>query len=203
MSNVKKQTEPTTINSTVDALLQQLRDSYTAAVAKLEAERDALEQESQGIQAAANKLRIPLPAQAREAQRQADKLLLQGKPEAAAAKYALQRQAESAPAVMEQRCRAITVRCGQIAASEEAIARRVYDQWYPGLHATLVAEQTAMCDALDSAWVGIQRYAGETGIGGIGGIIKANSENDLTARDHGEEKPIYGRLVDWFGGRQR
>ena len=80
MSNVKKQTEPTTINSTVDALLQQLRDSYTAAVAKLEAERDALEQESQGIQAAANKLRIPLPAQAREAQRQADKLLLAANP---------------------------------------------------------------------------------------------------------------------------
>jgi alkanesulfonate monooxygenase SsuD/methylene tetrahydromethanopterin reductase-like flavin-dependent oxidoreductase (luciferase family) len=144
-----------------------------------------------------------LPAAAREAQRQADVLLLAGEPEAAAAKYAKQRQAESAPAKLEDRRRTIAVRCGQIAAEEEAIARRVYDQWYPGLHATLVAEQTAMCDALDSAWVGIQRYAGETGIGGIGGIIKANSENDLTARDHGEEKPIYGRLVDWFGGRQR
>jgi hypothetical protein len=81
MSNVKKQTEPTTINSTVDALLQQLRDSYTAAVAKLESERDALEQESQGnSEQQANELRIPLPAQAREAQRQADKLLLQANP---------------------------------------------------------------------------------------------------------------------------
>jgi ABC-type transporter Mla subunit MlaD len=202
MSNVKKQTEPITITSTVNDLLQQLRDSYTAAVAKLESERDVLEQESATIQTAANELRIPLPAQAREAQRQADKLLLAGKPEEAAAKYALQRQAESAPGKLEQRCRAISARIGEIASEKEAIARRVYDQWYPGLHATLVAEQTAMCDALDSAWVGIQRYAGETGTGGIGGIIKANSENDLTARDHGEEKPIYGRLVDWFGGRR-
>jgi hypothetical protein len=59
-----------------------------------------------------------------------------------------------------------------------------------------------MCDALDAAWTGIVRYAGETGTGGIGGIIKANLENDMTARDHGEEKPLYGRLVSWFGGRR-
>jgi len=43
MSNVKKQTEPTTINSTVDALLRDLRTTLSAAVAKLESERDALE----------------------------------------------------------------------------------------------------------------------------------------------------------------
>jgi hypothetical protein len=202
MSNVKKQTEPITITSTVDALLQQLRDSYTTATAKLASERAELEEESQGILKKANDLRIPLPAQAREAQRQADKLLLAGKPEEAAAKYALQRQAESAPGKLEDRRRTIAVRCGQIAAEEEAIARRVYDQWYPGLHAALVAEQLSMCDALDAAWTGIVRYAGETGTGGIGGIIKANLENDMTARDHGEEKPLYGRLVSWFGGRR-
>ena len=144
MSNVEKQTEPITITSTVDALLQQLRDSYTTATAKLASERAELEEESQGILKKANDLRIPLPAQAREAQRQADKLLLAGKPEEAAAKYALQRQAESAPGKLEDRRRTIAVRIGEIAREKEAIARRVYDQWYPGLHAALVAEQTAM-----------------------------------------------------------
>ena len=202
MSNVKKQTEPITITSTVDRMLLELRTTFAAATLALDTERAKLEAESQGILKQANDLKQKLAAQGREAERQADKLLLAGKPAESAAKYALQRLAESAPGKLEDRRRTIAVRCGQIAAEEEAIARRVYDQWYPGLHATLVAEQTAMCDALDSAWGGIQRYAGETGIGGIGGIIKANSENDLTARDHGEEKPIYGRLVDWFGGRQ-
>jgi hypothetical protein len=38
-----------------------------------------------------------LAAQGREAERQADKLLLAGKPAESAAKYALQRLAESAP----------------------------------------------------------------------------------------------------------
>jgi hypothetical protein len=201
MSN-KQQTEPITISSTVNDLLQQLRDSYTAAVAKLEKERADLEEESQGILKKANELRIPLPAQAREAQRQADKLLLAGKPEEAAAKYALQQQAERAPAVMEQRCRTIAVRCDQIASEKEAIARRCFAEWYPRLRAALVAEQTAMCDALDSAWVGIQRFAGAHGIDGIGGVLTSDMPGDLTARERGEEKPIFGRLVDWFGGRR-
>ena len=190
------------ITVTVDSLLQQLHTTLAGAVAKLEAERAELEAESQGILETANDLKQKLPAAAREAQRQADVLLLAGEPEAAAAKYAKQRQAESAPAKLEDRRRTIAVRCGQIAAEEEAIARRVYDQWYPGLHAALVAEQLSMCDALDAAWTGIVRSAGETGTGGIGGIIKANLENDMTARDHGEEKPLYGRLVSWFGGRR-
>jgi alkanesulfonate monooxygenase SsuD/methylene tetrahydromethanopterin reductase-like flavin-dependent oxidoreductase (luciferase family) len=190
------------ITVTVNELLQQLRDSYAAATSGLNTERQKLEAESQGILETANDLKQKLPAAAREAERQADKLLLAGKPEEAAAKYAKQRQAESAPGKLEDRRRTIAVRCGQIAAEEEAIARRVYDQWYPGLHAALVAEQLSMCDALDAAWTGIVRYAGETGTGGIGGIIKANLENDMTARDQGPERAIYGRLVAWFGGRR-
>ena len=202
MSNVKKQTEPITITSTVDRMLLELRTTFAAATLALDTERANLEAESQGILKQANDLKQKLAAQGREAERQADKLLLAGKPAESAAKYALQRLAESAPGKLEDRRRTIAVRCGQIAAEEEAIARRVYDQWYPGLHAALVAEQLSMCDALDAAWTGIVRYAGETGTGGIGGIIKANLENDMTARDQGPERAIYGRLVAWFGGRR-
>jgi hypothetical protein len=190
------------ITEIVTTKLQELRTTFAAATLALDTERDKLEEESQGILKQANKLRLPLPAQAREAQRQADKLLLAGKPEEAAAKYALQRQAESAPGKLEQRCRTIAARIDQIASEKEAIARRCFAEWYPRLRAALVAEQSAMCDALDAAWTGIVRFSGETGTGGIGGILKASMENDLTARDQGPERAIYGRLVSWFGGRQ-
>jgi hypothetical protein len=185
--------------STVDSLLQQLRTTLAGAVAKLEAERDKLEEESQGIQAAANELKLLLPAKAREAERAADVLLLQGKSQEAAAKIKEQKQAERAPAEMEQRCRAITVRIGEIASEKKAIARRCFAEWYPRLRAALVAEQLAVCDALDSAWVGLCRYAGDHGIDGIGGVIKANMQSDLTALDRGPERVLYERLVSWFG----
>jgi hypothetical protein len=200
--NVKKQAEP--ITSTVDRMLLELRTTLAGAVAKLEAERDKLEEESQGIQAAANELKLLLPAKGREAERAADVLLLQGKSQEAAAKIKEQKQAERAPAEMEQRCRAITVRCGQIEAEKEAIARRCFAEWYPRLRAALVAEQTAMVDALDAAWSGICRYAGDHGLAAQpGGIITASMENDMTARDRGPERALYGRLVSWFGGRTR
>ena len=190
------------ITVTVDSLLQQLHTTLAGAVAKLEAERAELEEESQGIQAAANELKLLLPAKGREAERAADVLLLQGKSQEAAAKIKEQQQAERAPAEMEQRCRTIVVRCGQIEAEKEAIARRCFAEWYPRLRAALVAEQLSMCDALDASWVGICRYAGDRGLAGQpGGILTAGLENDLTARDRGPERAIYGRLVDWFGGR--
>jgi hypothetical protein len=143
-----------------------------------------------------------LPAKAREAERAADVLLLAGKPAEAQAKRKEQQQAERAPAEMEQRCRAIVVRCDQIEAAREAIARRCFAEWYPKLRAALVAEQQTLCDALDSSWTGIVRFAGAHRIDGIGGVIKASMENDLTARDQGVERPLYGRLVSWFGGRR-
>jgi erythromycin esterase-like protein len=203
MSNVKKQTEPISISSTVDELLQQLRDTYTKAVSKLASERDKLEQESAEIQAAANELKLLLPAKAREAERAADVLLLAGKPAEAQAKRKEQQSAERAPAEMEQRCRAITVRCGQIEAEKEAIARRVFAEWYPKLRAALVAEQLESVTALDKARDGIARWAGERGLAAQpGGILKALWEDDLTASDRGPERPLFERLRIWFGGRQ-
>jgi hypothetical protein len=192
--------EPITV--TVDSLLQQLRETYAAATSKLDGECAALEQESAAIQTASDELKLLLPAKARQAERDADALLLAGKHEEAQAKRDEQQQAERAPAKMEQRRRDIAALIGQIEAEKEAQARRCFAEWYPRLRAALVAEQSAMCDALDAAWTGIVRFSGETGTGGIGGILKASMENDLTARDRGAERTLYGRLVDWFGGRR-
>jgi hypothetical protein len=190
------------ITEIVTTKLQELRTTFAAATLALDTERDKLEEESSEIRAASNELKLLLPAKAREAERAADVLLLQGKSQEAAAKIKEQKQAERAPAEMEQRCRAISARIGEIASEKEAIARRVFAEWYPKLRASLVAEQLAMCDALDASWVGICRYAGDHGLAAQpGGIITAGLENDLTARDRGPERAIYGRLVAWFGGR--
>ena len=188
-----------TINVTTDSLLQQLRTTLAAAVAKLEAERDKLEEESQGIQAAANELKLLLPAKAREAERAADVLLLAGKPAEAQAKRKEQQQAERAPLEMEQRCHTISVRLWEIVSEKKVIARHVFQEWLPRFREALVEEQRTMCDGLDLAWEGVQRFALETGI-----QLPGKTESDLTAREIGPEKPIFERLMNWFGrwGRQ-
>src|ERR1035437_1829500 len=75
------QIEPITV--TVDSLLQELRTTFAAATSGLNAEREGLEKESAAIQTAADELRLLLPAKAREAERAADVLLLDGKREEA------------------------------------------------------------------------------------------------------------------------
>ena len=86
------------ITEIVASQLEELRTTHANAVAGLNAERAALEQESQGILKAADELKLLLPAKAREAERAADALLLAGKHEAAQAKRDEQQQAEAAPA---------------------------------------------------------------------------------------------------------
>ena len=191
------------ITVAVDSLLQQLRTTLAAAVSKLENERDALGQESAEIQAASHELRLLLPAKGREAERAADVLLLAGKPEEAQAKREEQQQAERAPAALESRRYAIAARCGQIEAEKEAIARRVFKVWFLELRTVLVEEQRNLCLALENAWSGIQRFAGDTGdTGQPGSILTSDLPGDLTARDRGEERRLFNRLNEWFGGRR-
>ena len=193
------------ITSTVDSLLQKLRTTIAAAVSKLESERDALEQESVTIQTAADELRLLLPAKAREAARAADTLLLEGKGEEAQAKREEQQRVERAPTEMEQRRRAIVAaRIEEIDSEKTAIARRVFERWFPELRGVLVEEQRTLCAALDNAWASIQTFALETGTQeGRRPLVSTNLRTDLTARETGPEKPTFLRLLDWFGGRRR
>jgi hypothetical protein len=203
MSKVRNTAQIEPLASTVDSLLQKLRTSFAAASSKLESERAALEEESQAIQAASDELKLLLPAKAREAARAADQLLLEGKGEEAQAKRDEQQQAERAPAEMEQRRRAIAVRIGEIDLETRDTARRVFQEWFPGLRAALVAEQRTLCEALDTAWAGVQRFALETGTQeGRPPLVSANLRTDLTARETGPEKTTFLRLLDWFGGRR-
>ncbi|MDR3752855.1 MAG: hypothetical protein P4K93_09355 [Terracidiphilus sp.] len=193
------------ITEIVASLLVELRAAYTEAVCGLVAERESLEQESAEILKTADELRLMLPARAREAQRVADTLLLSGKYEEAELKRQEQQQAERAPAEMEQRRATIASRIEEIDAEKRKIARRVFEEWFPGLRAALVEEQRTMCEALDNAWEDIQAYARETGTGGLPySLVTANTRGDLTAREHGPEKPLFEALQNWFGfgGRQ-
>jgi hypothetical protein len=202
MSEVIDSTESEPITSTVGFLLEELRTTYHAAVSNLESERAALEEESQGIQTAADELRLLLPAKAREAERAADVLLLEGKTEDAQAKREEQQQAERAPAEMEQRRGAIAARLTAIDAEKRNHARRVFQEWFPELREALVAEQREMVSALDSAWDGCNAFAIETGTQERPALVTHNTRSDLTARETGPEKTTFLRLLDWFGGRR-
>lgn len=195
-------TQPITV--TVPSLLQKLRTTFAAAVSKLESERAVLEEESQGIQAASYELKLLLPAKAREAARAADVLLLAGKGEEAQAKRDEQQQAESAPAEMEQRRRAIAVRIEAIDLETRDMARRVFEEWFPELRGALVEEQRTLCEALETAWAGVQLFALETGTQeGARRLVHDGTRSDLTARETGPEKTVYSKLLGWFGGRRR
>ncbi len=193
------------ITETVASELQKLHATYVAAVSGLESERAALEQESAAILKAADELKLLLPAKAREAERAADALLLAGKHEEAKAKIAEQQQAEAAPAEMEQRRSAIAVRVVEIDGEKRTIARRVFQEWFPSFREPLVEAQRELCTALDNAWADIQRFAQETETGGLPRpLVTENTRLDLTARERGEEKLLFNRLLFWFdfGGRR-
>src|ERR1035437_349868 len=195
------QIEPITV--TVDSLLQELRRTFAAATSGLNAEREGMEKESAAIQTAADDLRLLLPAKAREAERAADVLLLEGKREEAQAKREEQQQAESAPAEMEQRRRAIAVRIGEIEAETRDPARRVFAESFPGLRVALVEEQRMLCAALDSADIGLHARALETGTQvRPHPLVTDGIRSDLTARERGPEKITFLKLLEWFGGRR-
>ena len=182
-----------------------LNATYAKAVAPLEKERLTLESDSQELQTKADQLKRLLAAAARRAERDADDLLLAGKGEEAQAKRDEQQQAERGPAELAQRQREIAARLEEIEAEKRDTARRVFKEWFEELRTPLVEEQRTLVEALDNAWAGIQTFAQETG-----GhqwncpLITSTTRGDLTAREHGEEKATFLRLLEWFGlgGRQ-
>jgi hypothetical protein len=113
------------------ALLVERRDgAYKVAVKPLDEEQTQLAEESASIAEAAQNLEALLPAKVREAQRQADALMLDGKEEEAQAKIAEQRAAEAAPAAMDARQCELEARWHEIEDEKEVVARRVAEAWW-------------------------------------------------------------------------
>jgi septal ring factor EnvC (AmiA/AmiB activator) len=189
--------EPITV--TVDSLIQELYRTYAEAVSGLNVERGTLESESEAIQAKSDELKLLMPAQAREAQRQADVLLLAGKHEEAQTKREAQAKAERAPADLEQRRATIAERIEAIASEKGAIKLRVFAEWFPRFRVPLVKQQQTLCEVLDAALAAIKGFESEPDAKLPRSLITANTPSDLVAREHGPEKPIFLKLREWFG----
>lgn len=188
------------ITETVASQLEELHTTFAAAVEELNVERAGLETESQEILKAADELRLLLPAQAREAQRAADALLVAGKREKAQAKLEEQQRAEAAPAGMEQRRSDIARRIEAIGNEKKVIARKVFKLWIQDARVPGIEAQRKVCADLDLMWQGIIAFAQETGAHRLQRpLVTASLQADLVARDHGPEKAVFLKLREWFG----
>ena len=177
------------------ALLIERRDrQYAEAIEPLDAERETLEQESAAIRETRVNLERLLPAKAREAQRAADALLLAGKHKEAAAKLTEAEVAANAPAAMTDRQREISARCEAIEQEKKAIARRIFESWYPDAQRVIRAAEhgllVILLDGVEDSMNDYQARTGET-------LIKLAHRTNLTAD---ERSPEWQAANRWYGG---
>jgi uncharacterized protein YPO0396 len=168
-----------TFDSTIAALIERRDTAYSAAVEPLDAEREALAQESANIEDAKENLQALLPARAREAQRQADALLLAGKTEEAAAKVREAEESANAPQAIGQRQRAISARLEAIAEEKSEIKARCDRGFYADAQTVVrIAERGLFLTLLD----GIERVLLPTDL-----WRNVNARVNLTASERSEE----------------
>ena len=181
-------------------LLVDRRDrQYADAIEPLDAERETLEQESTALAEARRNLERLLPAKAREAQRAADALLLAGKHDAAQRKLTETEEAANAPAAMTERQREISTRCEAIDREKSAVARRIFDSWYPDAqHVIRAAEHGLLVTLLNGVEDSMIDYQTRTGSGGT--LVKLFHVENLTAGERSAEWTAGNR---WYGGRVR
>jgi hypothetical protein len=178
---------------------------YADASAPLDAEKESLLAEYGSIGEAAQNLELLLPAREREAQRQADALLLDGKHEEAQAKIAEQREAEAAPATMKARQQAISARILAIEEEKKAIAKRVFADWYGELQGIIrAAERGLFIGLLDKSrdeMYAFQTRTNTTSPNGLtGGLFHSGHVVGLTADDR---SPEWVSSQRWYASRTR
>lgn len=195
-----------TIVEARDELLAERDAQIAAADAPLDAERELLLEEYGAIAEASTNLEALLPAKAREAQRQADVLLLAGKREEAQAKLREQREAEAAPATMKARQQAIRARLEAIEMEKKAIAKNAFADWYARLQAIIRAcEHGLFVDLLDSGLDEMRAYEERhrltaTLADPYGCLVKGFHIENLTAPARSAELTSG---TNWYGRRTR
>jgi hypothetical protein len=194
-----------TAEGAYDLLIERREAALAAAIKPKDAERESLLAEYGSIGEAAQSLELLLPAREREAQRQADALLLDGKPEEARAKIAEQREAEAAPATMKARQQAISARIEAIEEERKTIARRVFETWYGELqHVIRASEHGLFIELLDKSrdeMYAFQTRTNTTSPNGLtGGLFHSGHVVGLTANDRSQEWVSSQR---WYASRTR
>jgi len=157
-----------------------LNQQYNDAVAELDREAAALAVEYAGIAEEAEKLATVLPSLGREAQREADRLVLAGDHSAAEVKLAEVREAEKMPLAMEQRQKEISDLYDAIPSRKAAIAQKVFERMYPKMQNIVRASETGFVCLLDGLARTAEDFQRRTGTA-QNPILLANRLRELTA----------------------
>jgi hypothetical protein len=194
-----------TLEAAFDLLIERREAALAAAIKPLDTEEQSLRQEYGSIGSAARTLELLLPARKREAEREADRLLLDGKPEEARAKIAESEEARTAPEAMKGRQREISARIEAIAGERQAIARRVFETWYGELqHVIRAAERGLFIELLDKSrdeMFAFQTRTNTTSPNGLtGGLFHSGHVVGLTADDR---SPEWVSSQRWYASRTR
>jgi hypothetical protein len=169
------------------------------ATAHLEAEAATLRREQADITEAAGNLESLLPAQQREAQRQADAALLAGRLEEAEAKRQEYETARRAPEAMNARQREIAQRLETIANEKKIIVKLIFETWISDLQKIIRAsERGFFLGLLDKAHDELYTFQEQHGLPGSG-LLTAALSTGLTAPEH---SPEWKSGQNWYGGRQ-
>jgi hypothetical protein len=189
-----------------DILIERREVALAAAIAPLDEERASLLKEHASIGEAAQILELVLPAQAREAQREADRLTVAGLHEEAKAKFAEMQENERAPEVMRARQSEISARIEAVEGEKKASARRVFESWYADVQTVIRAvERGLFCTLLDGLKASFSEYQERTGTGGTldrpySYLVKDAHISNLTAD---ERSAAWNSGSRWYGGRRR
>jgi hypothetical protein len=200
---VEQEKQDTEIQDTAEHLANNFKDCFSLLVKRRDAARsDAfkplddelarLAEESASIMEATQNLAGILSAQQREAQRQADALLLAGKPKEAAAKTTEAKEAEAAPAKMRARLQEIEERGQAIEEEKSRINARTLEAFFDESKRIIrVAEHGLFIQLLNSVEEYYQQEAQ--------GFAPYNVICTLTAPEKSEE---WKTGSAWYGGRQ-
>lgn len=190
------------IDETFAALIERRDSQYAAAIAPLDAERESLSQEHADIGEAAQNLAELLPARARVAQAEHDRLLLAGDREGAAVKLSEQKEAEHAPEAMRARQREISNRLEKITEMKRATARRIFEEWYPDCQKVVrVLERGLFIVALEALRKSFFDFQSLTDTGGDGVRNTLFHQDHIAGLTAGERSEEWQTAVRWYGRR--
>jgi hypothetical protein len=181
------------------ALLECRESEIAAATLSLVAEEAALRQERADIEEASGNLESLLPAQQREAQRQADAALLAGRLEEAEAKRQEYETARRAPEAMQDRQREIAQRLEAIDSEKKIIVKRIFEGWVSDLRRIIGASEHGLfISLLDKAHDELYTFQDRHGLPGSG-LLTAALSTGLTAPEH---SPEWKSGQNWYSGRR-
>ncbi len=180
------------------ALVQTLFTRLEEATASSRKEAAAKAGEAATLRASHAKLCGRVEAQSRVLAREIDVAVAGGDDTQAAGKRAEIKQLTDNLADILARANAAEHRLHEIVQEQQQLTREVSEKSFEEIRRALVSVQQGMVALLDGTWAGIERYAEQSG---LPGLVSETRRVDLTARERGEEKPLFYRLLHWFGGR--